>query len=127
MASKICPPANFKLKYFFERSSANFKLEIVLRIHETKANKQGELRNYLTKILELTHIIVEIDVKIEGLFATFNPSASMHESIPLDPIATLTTTKQKPKKIDIIRKKNRIFNFLQCLGLKKFFMLVGTC
>jgi hypothetical protein len=104
MTPKICPPANFKLKCFLEKSLANFKLEIVPRIHETKANKQGELRNYLTKVLEHTLIIVEIDVKIEGLFATFNPSASMHESIPLDPIATLTTTKQKPKKVDIIKK-----------------------
>jgi hypothetical protein len=45
-----------------------------------------------------------MDVEIEFLLAISSPSAGMFGSIPLDTIATLATTKQKPKKIDIAKK-----------------------
>jgi hypothetical protein len=104
MALKICPPINFKFRHFSKRGLPNFKLEIVCGIHEVTSSKQGELKDYLIKILEHTPIIIEIDVEIEGLFATFNLSVGMPESILLDPIATPPITKQKSKKINIVRK-----------------------
>jgi len=45
-----------------------------------------------------------MDAKIEVLFDTSSPSVGMPKSIPLNTIATPTTTKQRLKKIDIIRK-----------------------
>jgi hypothetical protein len=55
-------------------------------------------------MLEHTLTIIEIDVEIEIVFAKFNLSVGMLKSIPLDPIATPTITKQKPMKINIVRK-----------------------
>ncbi len=104
MALKIWPPINFKFRRFFERGLANFKLEIVPRIHEVKSSKQGELKDYFTKILEHTPTIIEIDLEIESMFATFNLSVGMFKSIPLDLIATPAITKQKLKKMNIVRK-----------------------
>jgi hypothetical protein len=45
-----------------------------------------------------------MDVETKFLFAPFDPNVSMFGSIPLDTIATLTTTKQKLEKIDIVKK-----------------------
>jgi hypothetical protein len=45
-----------------------------------------------------------MDVEIEFLLATSDPSVGMFGSILLNTIATLATTKQKPKKIDIVKK-----------------------
>ncbi len=43
-------------------------------------------------------------METEVLFATFGPIVGMLESIPLDPIITLVNIKQKPKKINIVKK-----------------------
>jgi hypothetical protein len=43
-------------------------------------------------------------LEIESMFATFNLSVGMFKSIPLDLIATPAITKQKLKKMNIVRK-----------------------
>jgi hypothetical protein len=48
--------------------------------------------------------IVEMDVETEVLFNTSSPNASMLKSIPLNKITTLTITKKRLKKINIIKK-----------------------
>jgi hypothetical protein len=47
----------------------------------------------LTQIFEPTPIIVEMDMEIQVLFATFDPIVGMLESIPIDPIIILASIK----------------------------------
>jgi hypothetical protein len=45
-----------------------------------------------------------MDMEIQVLFATFDPIVGMLESIPIDPIIILASIKQKPKKLNIVKK-----------------------
>ncbi len=108
MTPKIHPSkstTNFKFKHFFEKGLANLKPKIVFRIHEAEFSKQGELKNCLTHNLEpTTPTIVEMNANTKVLFDTFSPSVGMLKSILLNTIATHASTKQRFKKINIIRK-----------------------
>lgn len=63
-------------------------------------------------------------MEIQVLFATFDPIVGMLESIPIDPIIILASIKQKPKKLNIV-KKFQTSNLWRWFGLKHFLMLVG--
>ncbi len=88
----------------FERGLANFKLEIILRIHEVESSRQRELRNYFTQKFIPTLATIEMEVETQVLFATSRPSVGMFESIPLNPNATPNIIKQKLKKVNIVIK-----------------------
>jgi hypothetical protein len=51
-----------------------------------------------------------MDVESEFLLAIFGLNVGMFGSIPVDTIATLATTKQKPKKIDIVKKSQDVWS-----------------
>jgi hypothetical protein len=61
-----------------------------------------------------------MDVEIEVLRITSNLTTCMLEFIPLNLITTHTTTKQMPKKIDII-KKFQDFWFMKMLWVEVVF------
>jgi hypothetical protein len=81
---------------------SNFIQNIVK--HKVNLDTYWCSENCFTQILEPTFTTIELNVETKFLFATSNPNVSMFESIPLHPIATLATTKQKPKKINIVKK-----------------------
>jgi hypothetical protein len=81
---------------------SNFTQNLVK--HKVKLDTYCCSENCLTQILELTFITIELDVETKIIFVTSKPNVSMLESIPLHLIATLAVTKQKPKKVDIVKK-----------------------
>jgi len=87
MAPKIYPHVNFKFKHFFEKSF-NRSLD-----HEVESNRQKEIINYHTQILEPTPITVEMDMEIENFLVTYGLNVGIPESIYLKPVTTPAITK----------------------------------
>jgi len=82
------PTCKFQVQTFFWE-----KFQPILGIHEVESNRQKEIRNYLTQILEPTPTTVEMDVEIEIFLVTYGPNVGIPESISLKPVATPTITK----------------------------------